>query len=71
VSLIECPECKKEVSDTVDNCIHCGFTLSKAVEVNQSQTNNETLAEGAGVESTMNGLHIWSNVPIPYLQHVH
>jgi len=27
LSLIKCPECKKEVSDTVESCIHCGFVL--------------------------------------------
>ena len=27
MSLIKCPECNKEVSNTVDTCIHCGYKL--------------------------------------------
>jgi len=30
MALINCPECKKEVSDKVDNCPHCGFPFRKA-----------------------------------------
>ena len=29
MSLIKCPECGKDVSDTCEYCIHCGFKLSK------------------------------------------
>lgn len=29
MSLIICPECHKEVSDSCDTCIHCGFDLKK------------------------------------------
>lgn len=25
--LIQCPECKKEISDTTEKCIHCGYQL--------------------------------------------
>lgn len=25
MALIQCPECKKEVSDTVQTCVHCGY----------------------------------------------
>ena len=28
MALIKCPECEKGVSDTVENCIHCGFNLA-------------------------------------------
>lgn len=27
MALINCPECNKEISDTVDVCIHCGYAL--------------------------------------------
>lgn len=27
MALIKCPECGKEVSDKVENCIHCGYPL--------------------------------------------
>lgn len=29
MALIKCPECGKEVSDTCDKCIHCGYQLKK------------------------------------------
>ena len=28
MALIKCPECKKEISDSVDTCIHCGYRLN-------------------------------------------
>lgn len=28
MALIRCPECNKEISDTVDTCIHCGYKLN-------------------------------------------
>ena len=28
MSLILCPECKKEISDSALNCIHCGYPLN-------------------------------------------
>lgn len=27
MALIKCPECNKEISDTIDKCIHCGAML--------------------------------------------
>lgn len=29
MSLIKCPECEKEISDSVNQCIHCGYILKK------------------------------------------
>ncbi len=29
MSLINCPECNKEISDTSSKCIHCGYQLKK------------------------------------------
>ncbi len=29
MALINCPECKREVSNTVKKCIHCGSTLKR------------------------------------------
>jgi len=29
MSLIKCPECKKDVSNTTNACIHCGYNLRK------------------------------------------
>ena len=28
MALIKCPECNKEISDSVDTCIHCGYRLN-------------------------------------------
>ena len=39
MALIKCPECQKEISDTVDECIHCGYKLKKIVENEQSLQN--------------------------------
>lgn len=43
MSLINCPECKKEVSNTVENCIHCGYSISGKItsELNSSASNKE------------------------------
>ncbi len=45
MALIICPECKKEVSDTCDNCIHCGYklkqeTIKKVEEPTKTESNN-------------------------------
>ena len=29
MALIKCPECGKDVSDTIENCIHCGYKLKQ------------------------------------------
>lgn len=29
MALIECPECKKEISDTAKTCPNCGYELHK------------------------------------------
>ena len=36
MALIKCPECGKDISDTCDQCIHCGFKLKK--DFNQNKT---------------------------------
>lgn len=30
MAMINCPECGKEISDTVKSCIHCGYPIKKA-----------------------------------------
>ena len=32
MALIKCPECGKEVSDTQEKCISCGYTLGTIIE---------------------------------------
>ena len=29
MSLIKCPECEKEISNSINQCIHCGYILKK------------------------------------------
>ncbi len=31
MALINCPECKKEVSDAARACVHCGYPLKKSL----------------------------------------
>jgi hypothetical protein len=33
--LINCPECKREISDKSANCVHCGFPLFDSLDGNQ------------------------------------
>ena len=32
MALINCPECNKEISDTVENCPHCGYKIKPKTE---------------------------------------
>ena len=36
MALINCPECGKEISDTCDVCVHCGYKIKKG-NTNQPQ----------------------------------
>ena len=29
MALIKCPECRKEISDQANECVHCGYPISK------------------------------------------
>lgn len=49
MALIKCPECKKNISTTVDTCPHCGYKLSaedkilaETVDPNRSSVDNYT-----------------------------
>lgn len=37
MALIQCPECKKEVSSTAPTCPHCGYQLKKPIQTYSSQ----------------------------------
>jgi uncharacterized membrane protein YvbJ len=43
MALIQCTECGKNISDTTDECIHCGIRIKndKFDEINQSDLINE------------------------------
>lgn len=46
MALIQCPECKKEISDKSETCIHCGFPIKKQVVQGKGifQTSDERIA---------------------------
>lgn len=35
MALIKCPECGKDISDTCENCIHCGYPIRKGKKINK------------------------------------
>ena len=39
MALIKCPECEKEISDTVKTCPHCGYKLRKKAKDNIKTSN--------------------------------
>ena len=44
MALIKCPECQREISDTLETCIHCGYKLTpkeSKTQVNQSSNQSE------------------------------
>lgn len=41
MALINCPECGKEISDTCDACIHCGYKLSNNASSKDKKTNKK------------------------------
>lgn len=45
MALINCPECGKEISNTSEQCIHCGFRLQKEilVPVEEKKTSNKKI----------------------------
>lgn len=38
MALIQCPECGKEISDTLERCIHCGYILHQTRRSEQKKT---------------------------------
>lgn len=47
MALIKCPECNKEISDTVESCIHCGYKITKLEVYNKSKEEKiETKGKG-------------------------
>lgn len=51
MALINCPECGKEVSDTLCQCIHCGFMLKRKARVE-----TELIKESAREEQKETGI---------------
>ncbi len=42
MALIKCPECNKEISDTSDTCIHCGYKFKNTIDPNQNVQNTNS-----------------------------
>lgn len=45
MALIMCPECKKEVSSAAENCIHCGYPISKYLQLQRCEPDTRKLVE--------------------------
>ena len=44
MSLIQCPECKKEISDSAEKCPHCGYQLTaEVVDQAKKKTSGKTI----------------------------
>ena len=57
--LITCPECGKEVSDTIEQCIHCGFHLKPKQPEHNEHPRSKRIALGLRGPSGK-GLRFWS-----------
>lgn len=42
MALIKCSECKRDISETVGNCPHCGFSVKQSIEI---KSKNDALAQ--------------------------
>ena len=45
MALINCPECKKEISDTARKCPHCGYVVKSVLK--DVNTNKKTIIKMA------------------------
>lgn len=45
MALIECPECKKEISDQSEICIHCGYPIAAMLKKQKELEQKKKLAE--------------------------
>ena len=46
MALINCPECKKEISDTARKCPHCGYVVKSVLK--DVNTNKKTIINEVG-----------------------
>ena len=51
MALINCPECNKNISDTVDACPHCGFKLSNKIIVTQENEKTQKPTKSVQISS--------------------
>ena len=50
MALIKCPECGKEVSDTCETCIHCGYRLKNVAKI-EPQADDFVIGKRSGVNN--------------------
>ena len=66
MALIKCPECNKEISDSIEKCIHCGYQIKKdkCPECKQEIEKDERVCHNCGypLEKKENNNNI-SNIP--------
>jgi hypothetical protein len=48
MALIKCPECGKDVSDSCERCIHCGYSINKCPECGTLVSKDETVCSNCG-----------------------
>lgn len=54
MALITCPDCKKEISDSADNCPHCGRPMATAIKCPTCKsTNVEKISTASKVGSAL------------------
>lgn len=56
MSLINCPECSKQVSDSAITCPDCGFQVSSPVQTIQQTSKKYKLAQAIGVLLTVSAM---------------
>ena len=52
MALITCPECHKEISNTVSQCIHCGAAITLCPECGKALTKKDTFCPNCGYQVT-------------------
>ena len=61
--LIKCPECGKEISDTIPACIHCGFVINNSTPNNNidNTVKHDVSTNETQVTNSMNSVSLYSN----------
>ena len=58
MALINCPECRTQVSDKADKCPHCAYPLKKQVAVESEGCFLQTMNFGCSLVAALIGLFI-------------
>ena len=49
MALIECPECKKEISDKAKECPHCGYPIVKKEEKKKEEPKKDLVLKNTNI----------------------